>query len=57
MKYTIEIEEVLRRKVEVEAESEGAAVDAVKAMYDTCEVVLDAEDFVGEAAFRCVEEG
>lgn len=55
MKYTIEIEEVLRKEVEVEAESVDKAVEAVRAMYDACEVVLGAEDFVGEASFRCVE--
>lgn len=31
------------------------AVEAVRAMYDACEVVLGAEDFVGETSFRCAE--
>lgn len=45
----------MRKEVEVEVESVDKAVEAVRAMYDVCEVVLGAEDFVGEASFRCAE--
>lgn len=56
MKYTIEVEEVLRRRVEVEAENEDKAVEIVRAKYDACEVVLGADDFFGEASFRRAAE-
>lgn len=55
MKYTIEIEEVLRRSVSVEAENEAEARKAVENMYRNGEVVLDAEDFCGETDFRVVK--
>lgn len=54
MKYTIEIEEVLRRSVSVEAANEAEARKVVEGMYRDGEVVLDAADFCGEAEFRFV---
>lgn len=54
MKYTIEIEEVLRRSVSVEAANEAEARKVVEGMYRDGEIVLDAEDFCGEAEFRLV---
>jgi len=45
-KYKVEIEEILNRIVEVEAENEDEAYMKVKDMYKKCEVVLTAEDFV-----------
>ena len=45
-KYNVEIEEILNRIVEVEAENEGEAYKKVKNMYRKCEIVLTAEDFV-----------
>ena len=46
MNYKVEIEEILNRIVEVEAENEDEAYMKVKDMYKKCEVVLTAEDFV-----------
>ena len=45
-KFRIEVTEVLRRIVDVEAESEAEAIDTVWQMYRNCDVVLDASDYV-----------
>lgn len=45
-KYKVEIEEILNRIVEVDAENEDEAYMKVKEMYKNCEIVLMAEDFV-----------
>ena len=45
-KFRIEVTEVLRRIVDVEAESETEAIDTVWQMYRNCDVVLDASDYV-----------
>ena len=45
-KYRIEVTEVLSRIVETEAENEDKAVDRVRQMYQNCEIVLDASDYV-----------
>jgi len=45
-KYNVEIEEILNRIVEIEAENEDEAYMKVKNMYRKCEIVLTAEDFV-----------
>lgn len=55
MKYIVEIEEVLRRDVSVEAESEAEARKVVEDMYRKGSVVLGADDFCGEADFRVVK--
>ena len=46
-KYEVTIKETLSRKVEVFAEEESDALDKVQDMYDSCEVVLSADDFEG----------
>ena len=45
MKYRINIEELLSRVVEVEAENEEEAEEKVREMYMNEEIVLDASDF------------
>ena len=45
-KYRIEVTEVLNRIVEMEAEKEDDAVEMVRQMYQNCNLVLDASDYV-----------
>lgn len=54
MKYQIEVEEILRRIVEIEAENPEEAEGKVRALYTSCDVVLEATDFIGEPSFRCL---
>lgn len=44
--FEIEIVEILRRVINVEAEDLDSAIDEVQKMYDTEEIVLDASDFI-----------
>lgn len=44
MKYKVNIEELLSRIVEVEADNEEDAENKVRAMYNKEEIVLDADD-------------
>jgi len=43
--YCVHIEEILSRAIELEATSEEEAFDAVRAMYQDEEIVLDDTDF------------
>lgn len=45
--YEIEIQEVLSRVQEVEAESLGEAIDKAMTLYYGQEIILDAEDMKG----------
>lgn len=45
MKYKVNVEELLSRIVEVEADSDEEAEDKVREMYRNEEIVLDASDF------------
>ncbi len=45
MKYRINVEEILSRIVEVDADNEDEAEEIVKKMYKNEEIVLDSEDF------------
>ena len=45
-KYRIEVTEVLSRIVEIVAEDEEEALLIVKAMYQNCDLVLYASDYV-----------
>ena len=52
--YTVEIKEVLRRKVEIEAYSEAEAHDKVMDKYYDGDIVIDSDDVSdGETEF-CV---
>lgn len=44
-KYKIEVEEILQRVVEVEAESESEAIKQIQEMYNNEIIVLDSEDW------------
>lgn len=44
-KYNIEIEEVLRKVIPIEANSIDEALDKVKEQYDEEEIVLDSSDY------------
>ena len=54
MKYKVEIEEILRRTVEIEAASEVDAEMQVRQLYRDCKIVLDADDFIGEPTIKCI---
>lgn len=45
--YFITVIETLKKRVEVEAESEEDALNKVKIAYDKCKIVLDEYDFTG----------
>lgn len=45
MKYKVNVEELLSRIVEVEADSDVKAEEKVRDMYRNEEIVLDASDF------------
>ena len=53
MKYTIFIEEILRKEVVVEAKDAEEAKEMVEALYRKGEIVLDAGDFIGEPTITC----
>lgn len=46
MRYKIEIRELLSRVVEIEAPSAEEAIDKVREMYMTEEIVLDGDNWV-----------
>ena len=54
--YKIEVRETLSRVVEVTAENADAAVSTVEDLYRQCEIVLDAEDYVGVEYLNAEEE-
>ena len=53
MKYTVVIEEILRKEVAVEAKDAEEAEEIVEALYSKGEIVLDAGDFIGEPTITC----
>ena len=54
MKYIVEVEEILRREIRIDAESKSEAELKAFKQYRDGEVVLDANDFIGEPSIRCV---
>lgn len=54
MKYTVEITETLQRKIEVEAENCGQAVNNVMNLYRNGDIVLTADDYT-ETTYNCKE--
>ena len=52
MKYTIEIEEILRKTVEIEANSITEAEAKAKQLYNKSEIILDSNDFIGEPTIK-----
>lgn len=55
MKYKVEVEEVLCRIVEIEAESPADAESKVRDLYRSKEIVVDAGDFIGEPTFKVLQ--
>lgn len=53
-KYIVEVSEVLQRMVVVEAENANDAQNIVRLAYRDEHIVLDSNDFIGEAEFECV---
>ena len=47
--YTVFVQELSEREVEIEATSEDEALELVKQMYDDEDIVLDYEDFVSKS--------
>ena len=45
-KFAVEVTEVLARRVEVEADTPDEAVELVREMYESADIVLGYEDFV-----------
>ena len=44
--FTVEVTEVLARRVEVEADTPDEAVELVREMYDSADIVLGYDDFI-----------
>ena len=55
MKYKVEIEELLRRVIEIEADSESDAEMKVLELYRNFDIVLDADDFIDEPNIQCIK--
>lgn len=53
MRYTIVIEEILRKEVAVEAKDAEKAKEIAEALYRNEEIVLEAGDFIGEPTITC----
>lgn len=52
MTFEFEIEETLKRKVAIEAESEEEAIEEIKRQYKNEEIVLTADDYDGYALWQ-----
>ena len=55
MKYKVEIEEVLRKVVEIEANSADEAENKVLESYRNADIVLDAGDFIGMPTIKALQ--
>ena len=55
MSYSIEVKEILCRRVEVLASHEDEALNQVRKMYRDCTIVLDASDYE-RTEFRVKDE-
>lgn len=53
MNYTVIIEEALRKEVAIEAQDAEEAARIAKALYRKGEIVLNADDFIGEPTITC----
>lgn len=57
MKYLVEILETLQRKIVIEADNPGEAIQTAKDKYYNGEIILDADDIVdGEVGFSVVKK-
>ena len=57
MKYIVEIEEILRKTIEIEANSPTEAEIKVKQLYRNSEIVLDSNDFIGTPTIKVLIRG
>ena len=57
MKYVVEVRETLKKEVQVFAESEQEAKQAVIDEYMAGNLVLNADDYSGVAEFTVIGEG
>lgn len=55
MKYQVEIEEVLRRVEEIEADSADDAENKELESYRNSEIVLDDGDFIGMSTIKALQ--
>lgn len=55
-KFIVKIEELLAKKVEVEAETPEDAAEMVKQKYTDGEYVLNADDFTGMTMFAVTQK-
>ncbi|MBQ7530767.1 MAG: DpnD/PcfM family protein [Paludibacteraceae bacterium] len=53
MKFSVEIEEILRRQISIDANSPEEAVSRVHRLYRDGKIVLSADDFIGEPTITC----
>ena len=54
MKYIVEIEEILRKTIEIEANSPTEAEIKAKQLYRNSEIILNSNDFIGEPTIKFV---
>lgn len=48
MEYSIKVEEVLSRIINVKADSEDEAIEIIENMYDNEKIILDSSDYNGQ---------
>lgn len=56
MKYNVEVQENLSRIITVEAATPEEAEEVVRAKYENSEIVLDANDMIGEETIEALED-
>ena len=54
MEFLVEVEEILRRVIKVKAQSAEEAENAVEEKYYSCDIILDADDFVGAPTIKSI---
>ena len=54
MKYIVEIEEILRKTIEIEANTPTEAEIKAKQLYRNSEIILNSNDFIGELTIKCI---
>ena len=58
MKYIVQISELLRHRIEIEADTAEQAIQKVKGDYYDSNIVLVADDYVdGSVQFEIIENG
>lgn len=57
MKYIVEIEEILRKIIEIEANTPTEAEIKTKQLYRNSEIILNSNDFIGEPTIKVLIRG